>query len=261
MACESLTMEEDSNVDICGCVERHPQEKFCSAEVAFKGRLIRKHALLPVPSIRIRPVIIRDPVWHEMRKRSAMFPPPTDLQPGMISPQTDLQPGMISPHTDLQPGMPFLPTKRITNTFLVKRSFKGDIPKETEIKVNTYDDGSGCQPSFAVNKTYLITGKLNTHGEMDINGCDWTGCWRYGVSRYQKINLRTGGYNCDVKICQKGNECIRDAKTCVWPKKHKGMCYSRHAKCYMSKTFQKATWVMLHSRMKRCLGQYSLTAN
>ncbi|XP_062616498.1 uncharacterized protein LOC134278195 [Saccostrea cucullata] len=236
-------------MDMCGCEEIHPQQKFCSADVAFKGILIRKHALLPAPSIRIRPVIIRDPIWNHMRKRSAIFPPPTDPEPGMTS-----------SHTDLQPGMPYLPTKRVTNTFLVKRSFKGGIPKETELKVNIYDDGSGCQPSFTVNKTYLITGKLNSRGDMDVNGCDWTGCWEGGVSRYQKINLRTGRYNCDIQICRKSSGCIRDAKTCVWPKKRAGLCYARHARCYMSKKFQKATWVMLHTRMKRCLERYSLTA-
>ncbi|XP_048743351.2 metalloproteinase inhibitor 2-like [Ostrea edulis] len=149
--------------------------------------------------------------------------------------------------------MPSSTRLTVTNIFRVDKVFKGNIVPDTEIKVRSVEDGSGCQLSFAVNRTYLVTGKFHIHGNIDISSCDWTACWEYGVSRFQKINLKRKGYKCNVQICNEANECASNPKTCMWPSGHKGMCYSKHAKCYMSSRFGKAVWATLHSRMNRCL--------
>lgn len=56
---------------------------------------------------------------------------------------------------------------------------------------------------------YYFTGKFHIHGNIDISSCDWTACWEYGVSRFQKINLKRKGYKCNVQVLWESNICTK----------------------------------------------------
>ncbi|XP_022300879.2 metalloproteinase inhibitor 2-like [Crassostrea virginica] len=222
-------LEDEVTLDECGCVQKHPQEHFCTSEVVFKGQLLNVFTLSAAPAIRIRPILIRDPSNDVIRrKRSQIAPPPFPFHPTMTR-------------------------KTVTYTFSVDEVFKGKILPGMDIKVKAHEDTTGCLSSFIINNTYLVTGNVDANGDVNNDVCDWSGCWENEVSLYQKINLKNGGYSCDVKICHRTAEYQADTGTCRWPRGARGQCYSRHAKCYTSRRFGRATWAVLFSKMNRCL--------
>ncbi|XP_034305355.2 metalloproteinase inhibitor 2 [Magallana gigas] len=223
------TVGEDPTVDDCGCFTKHPQEKFCSSEAAFKGRALSVFTLSAAPAIRIRPLLIRDPSSVFRKRRSFLLP----------SPQL----------SDQQP----MTRKTMKYKFHVDEVFKGDILPDSEINVDVHEYMAGCSSLFSINQTYLVTGELDAHGVVHNGVCDWSGCWNSDVSLYQKISLKSGGYSCDVKICHHDSECPGDTDTCVWPKGAVGTCFARHAKCHMSAKFKKAVWTAFPSRIDSCL--------